>query len=377
MEKWIESRKHLHKYPELSGKEKNTAEYIIKHLEKLDVKVLASNFSQYSILASVEGTGDGPSILFRCELDALPIKEKNNFEYVSQLPDVSHKCGHDGHMTIMLALADKLVQRKENFSNVYFLFQSAEETGEGAKSILESNKLKEYEIDYVFALHNVPGYKMGEVLFKENAFTPRVESVRISLTGETSHAGQPETGVNPTRAIVELIKFFDRVHQPNQSKSNYFVSAPIFIDMGSESYGTTAGAATLGYTIRSFDINYFDEVKSDFRQLMKEIENTENLKIETEWIEPFESVENDAQATQFIQKAAQELNAPHQELKTPFDWGEDFGILTHEYKGAMFGLGAGTETVDLHHSAYDFPDVLIEKGSEMFYQIVKEINDTK
>ena len=151
-------RHHLHKYPEVSGEEKNTSIFIAEKLNELGVPKIHQNFAEHSILAEIDFNVPGKTLLFRAELDALPIEEINTFSHRSKFQNTSHKCGHDGHMTILFGLAEKLLEQKEEFSGkVLLLFQSSEETGKGAKNILKSNILNQFEIDFAFSLHNVPG----------------------------------------------------------------------------------------------------------------------------------------------------------------------------------------------------------------------------
>src|SRR5690606_35881140 len=104
--------------------------------------------------------GNEPTILIRCELDALPIKETNDFEYRSVERNISHKCGHDGHMAIVAGLAAVLGKNRPKKGRVVLLFQPAEENGAGAVQVLKDKKFKKITPDYVFALHNLPGYPL-------------------------------------------------------------------------------------------------------------------------------------------------------------------------------------------------------------------------
>ena len=138
--------------------------------------------------------------MIRCELDALPIQEANSLPYQSQHPGVSHKCGHDGHMTIVAALAPWLQQQTFAAGSVILLFQTAEETGKGAKSMLDDVKMEGIQPDYVFALHNIPGLPLHEIAVVAGQFSATVQSVAFQLYGQQSHAAEPENGKNPAWA---------------------------------------------------------------------------------------------------------------------------------------------------------------------------------
>lgn len=367
-------RKYLHQHPEISGEEASTAKYIVDRLQEIGIKKIHQGFSQHSILAEINGSEKGKTILFRCELDALPIQEENDFDYASNSNGVSHKCGHDGHMTIMLGLAKTLVENQPEQGNFLILFQSAEETGKGAKAVLDSKFLEQFTIDHAVALHNVPGYPLSSVICKEGVFTPSVESINIELIGRTSHAGEPDKGVNPSKAISEIINFFNSLHQPEMDKANYFVVAPIHIQMGEEAYGTSAGHANIGYTIRSTDFEFFKTQKTRIENKIKEIASDQNLSCELNWLEAFSANINNKEVVDTIKKSCEKLDIEYINRQTPFDWGEDFGLFTQLYKGGMFGLGSGENSHNLHDNRYDFPDEIIPKAIQLFQELTKQFS---
>ena len=186
-------RKHLHQNPELSGFEFNTAQTIAEFLKKYTPNELLENLGDGTgIIAVYRPTKEvKQTIMFRCELDALPIQEINEFEHKSGTPEVSHKCGHDGHMTVMCSLAKKLSEQKMEHTKVLLLFQPAEENGEGAVAIYNDPRFKELNPDMVFALHNLPGYDHHDIVVKNHTFTCAVNSIIIKLHGRTAHAGEP------------------------------------------------------------------------------------------------------------------------------------------------------------------------------------------
>ena len=134
----IHLRHYLHTHPELSGEEIQTSKFVVKQLEKMGVSKIHTGFSQHSIVAEIDGKETGKTLLFRCELDALPIQEANDFAHKSVHSGVSHKCGHDGHTATMLAFAQKLLEKPLKHGKILLFFQSAEETGAGAKAAIES-----------------------------------------------------------------------------------------------------------------------------------------------------------------------------------------------------------------------------------------------
>ncbi len=364
----------MHAHPELSGRELKTSQFIADYLQDLGIRTISRNIADHSLLAEISGKAEGPAILFRCELDALPIEEASGADYRSQNPGISHACGHDGHMTIMLGFIRQMVKKPPDKGRVLFLFQSAEETGQGAEAVLHSGFLNNYSVEYAFSLHNMPGYNRGDVICKAGNFTPSVESITIELSGKTSHAGEPDHGINPATTIAEIITFFKSLQKTDRQRPDYFVVTPVQVKMGEEAFGTSAGDALIRYTFRSWDSETLDKMKKKIEKGVHEIVNRERgLTIHFSWSEPFRTNRNHPDAVAIIRKAAAANRLNFIELTEPLPWGEDFGLFTEKYRGAMFGMGAGKEWPALHNPDYNFPDDLTEPGGKMFVSIVEEI----
>ena len=169
-------RKELHKNPEVSGKEVQTAKRIISFLENYPPDEMITEVGTTGILAIYKGKTVGKTVLFRCELDALPIDEINTFDHRSLVNGVSHKCGHDGHMAILCGLATELHFKRPETGTVILLFQPAEEDGTGAEKVFNDLKFI-YNPDFAFALHNIPGYKTNQIVVKNNTFSCAVNSL--------------------------------------------------------------------------------------------------------------------------------------------------------------------------------------------------------
>jgi amidohydrolase len=369
----IQLRQELHKHPEVSGNESKTAQRILDFLSKYKPNQVITNLGGVGILAIYKGKEDGKSVLFRCELDALPIQEINSFDYKSIYEGVSHKCGHDGHMAILCGMAKSLYENPLEKGTVILLFQPAEEDGNGAKRVLNDSNFDAIKPDFAFALHNLPGFKKHQIVIKENTFTCAVNSMIIQLNGKTSHAGEPENGINPSLAIAEIIQVFNSKIKTDVSSKNYCLITPIHINMGEKAYGVSAGYGEIHFTVRSNSNAQMRIIESNLEENVNEIASKFNLKTKIDWTESFQANENNSEALNYIRKAALVKNLEILEKELPFTFGEDFGIFTQHFKGAMLGLGSGENTPSLHNPDYDFPDEIIQTGMQLFHQITKEI----
>jgi len=365
-------RKELHKFPEVSEKEYETKKRIqafLKEHTSCDVLPVAKT----GLLAIFDGNKEGKTVMLRADIDALPIQEINSFEHKSVNEGVSHKCGHDGHTAILLGVAKLLTEKPLHKGKIVLLFQPSEENGRGAQSVLEDSSFKELNIDYAFALHNLPGFTKQEIVVKKNEFTSNVKSVVITLEGKTAHAAEPEKGFNPANAIAKILHFIKQETKNTPEDSDFFLATPVHITMGEKAYGVSAGYGEVHLTLRSWSTSLMNEKQQKIEQLLQKLEEKEKLNINTSWFEEFYANKNDKEAVDYIKKAATKQKLSINEITTPFKWGEDFGLFTQQFKGAIFGLGAGKDTPALHNPDYDFPDEVTVTGAQLFYNILKEV----
>ncbi|APG61389.1 amidohydrolase [Christiangramia salexigens] len=366
-------RKELHANPELSGNEINTARRIKDFISLHSNAEIIDNIGGNGLAAVFEFSKNGPQIMIRCELDALPIQEKNDFKHRSCIDGISHKCGHDGHMSIVAGLIFWLRAQTFDKGQVVLLFQPAEETGKGAHQMLTDKKFDRFSPDFVFALHNLPGKPLNSVILKKEFFSATVKSMFVKFTGKEAHASEPENGNNPALAISKLIAEFSKLNTPEPSSPEFSILTPVHFKMGDRSYGISPASAELHYTIRAWSNPVMEELMHKIKTLIAEIADAHKLKQETDWFEYFPEVKNDAGCNEIIEKAANKNGLKLLKEDIPFRFGEDFGWYSKNYPAAMFGLGAGENSPALHHADYDFPDEILESGINMFQTMIEDI----
>jgi amidohydrolase len=368
----VDFRKESHANPEISEHEFNTQKRIVSFL-KSHTNVSVSEIGKTGVLATLDTGIPGPVVMIRGDIDALPIQEVNTFLHRSKTDGVSHKCGHDGHTSILLGLAMKLSVEPLKKGKALLLFQPAEENGMGAQAVLADKQFQNLGIDYVFALHNLPGVPKHEIVVKEKEFTSNVKSIIIKLNGKTAHAAEPEQGYNPAMAMAEILHFADKHTYNHPESTEFFLMTPVYANLGEKAYGISAGYGEVHITIRSWSTNLM-QAKCDLLVDFIEQKCTEQkLTPEVSWVEEFYANINHPDAVDVVRKSAEMnqlkvVNAFH-----PFRWGEDFGLFTQKFKGAMFGLGAGENTPALHNPDYDYPDDITPTGINMFYNILQQI----
>ncbi|PCE62567.1 amidohydrolase [Sediminicola luteus] len=363
-------RRVLHQHPELSGEEKQTAQRVKAFLLAHSQPKIIEGIGGHGLAAVYQMEKEGPTVLVRCELDALPITEANTFSHRSQHDGVSHKCGHDGHMAILCGLAIALTQNPLTCGKVVLLFQPAEENGQGAHAVLQDPKFNDIAPDFCLALHNLPGYALGSVLVKEAGFTASVVSLALHLEGKIAHASEPHHGINPAEAISDIITFFKHKEVADPSQAAFALATPIHINLGQLAYGVAAGKAKVHYTLRTWSDANLQALKQEFESYVTQLAAKKALQFQLNWLEYFPGVQNNTQLVHKLQSTCQEQGISIKTLEHALRFGEDFGWFSKKFPSLLFGLGSGENCPALHHSDYDFPDELIEKGIQLFYGLL-------
>ena len=369
-------RHQLHEHPQTAGCEVFAHDMIVRHLQGLHPSKVYTHVGGYGVIAvweserlKVKGercadASDAshlPTVAFRADTDALPI---------------GHRCGHDGHTTILLRLAE-LVDRQVCCNgiathNTLLLWQPAEETGTGSRAVLDTGILQQYNIKAIYGLHNLPGYPLGTVVLCPHTFAAASTGVVYRLDGRETHASTPEMGINPGLAVSEIIDRFNGFNgagAPAEHYSGEFrQSTLICVRVGQPAFGTSAGHGEVMFTLRAFTNNAMERLLADANSTVDEIASRHGLTVTRTLVEPFHATENDEECVSALMRKCVSAEVK----KEPFRWSEDFAEYLLEFKGAMFGIGSGEQQPELHHPDYDFPDALIEPAAQFFFRLAVE-----
>lgn len=369
----VSFRQLLHSQPELSGQEVNTAMAVEYFLQSTAPNQVIRQLGGNGLAFIYDSGQPGPRISFRCELDALPIRETNHWAHRSTNEGVSHKCGHDGHMSIMAGLGLWLQQNPPPRGQVMLLFQPAEETGEGAAAVVADKRWESIKPDWLFGLHNVPGYPEGLILQKEGSFCAGSKGVLVKLEGISSHAAEPEKGINPSQALAGImIELQTLAGRENLWKQKVLLTT-VYASLGEKAFGTSAGNAEFGATLRAYNQEDLRNLSRLTEEIIEKHSKKHRLNHQLSYHETFPPTENDQQANAYVRNAARKAGLRQEELKEPFRWSEDFSWYQNSCRTAFFGLGAGENQSPLHHPDYDFPDTIISPGLQLFSQIIEEL----
>ena len=345
----------------------------MEYLDKWDIKY-ETNFYNNAIIATIGNNKTNKKIGFRADMDALPLVEKNNYEYKSKNEGIMHACGHDAHMTILLGLAKTLKNHEENLNGeVKLIFQPAEEaspTG-GAQGILESGKIG--DLDYIFGLHMWPFIKGGTFGILSGPIMASSDHFYINIRGESSHAAKPHLGI-------DSILIGSQVLQEIQSivSRNIDVLSPAVITVGKITGGTRynilANFCQLEGTVRTFNEDVRDYIEEKLGLILKSKEIEHGCKCELIYKRGYPVVVNDKEATDLIKSVAissfeEKVVDDICEISTI---AEDFSYYLKKYKGSFIWFGVDGNHEPLHSDTFDIDEENIWMGSYLFAKVAEK-----
>lgn len=351
LEKIKEVRKKLHNTPEISGAEEKTKDIIKSFLsENTDLYIRDYNGG---IIALYESDKMAECIALRADFDAV------------SLPDgtAAHLCGHDGHTAALLGVA-LMIDEIKPARDVLLIFQPAEETGKGAKAMLEV--LNKYNVSEVYGIHNLPGSEFGQVYTSTDTFACASCGMTFKIKGRPAHAAYPESGASPLRAISELLNAIDESQIPDDRFSKGTFATLIGINAGQKAFGTSAEMAEVWVTVRSRTDKDFRRIKEYLEYVVKKACDRDGLTYSVEIQDEFPATVNDKECAEKVVKCCN-----GRLFAEPMRWSEDFGhYINGKYtKGAFIGIGAGN-CPDLHTKDYEYPDDLLENHIKTYINLL-------
>lgn len=364
-------RHDLHQHPEVSGDERQTSQRIVKELQALGADCIYETLGGHGVAAEFNSGNSGPTVMFRCELDGLPIREISEVPHRSRVSGKGHLCGHDGHIAGLIGVAMGL-QVRPSRGRVILLFQPAEETGAGAEAVMNDPRWFEIQPDYAFAYHNVPGLPLGEIGVRSGPSNCASRGLKIKLEGKSSHAAAPEDGLSPAPALSQLILKLPQLSHGAIGDHDFSLVTLTHVNLGEPTFGISPADGELRVTLRSMTDERMERLMVDACALVDEYARDLNPKLS--WHDVFLSVSNDTIANTIVTNAARRQESKFCELEKPFRWSEDFGRIGRgDTKSSLIYIGAGEKHPQLHNPDYDFPDALTPIASRLFLEIADQI----
>jgi N-acetyldiaminopimelate deacetylase len=364
----VEMRHELHKNPEISFKEFKTTELIIDSIKSLKGSEAFKIHKPYRTGLLVEyKTNENPFILFRADIDALPIKEENEIKFRST-NNFMHACGHDVHTSILYAfIEDTLKERPDQ--NLLFLFQPAEESGGGAMKFYETGIFERFEIKNAFALHVTDEYPYGTIASTPGVLFASALELDIEFTGESSHVAFPQEGKNAFNAMRMFLDAGDKLHRD--------LSDPFIFGIGKITAGfvrnIAPGSAKLEGSIRGLSRDKVLEFSESLKRILEGIKEMTGVDYTFSKGAHYPEVRVDKE---LYNKMATELNQNYKFIDCGYKMtGEDFGFFSGKYPSFMFWLGTSEgERYGLHNPKFLPPDKTIDLGKNIFKDILQIVS---
>jgi hippurate hydrolase len=364
-------RRHLHRNPELGFDCHATAAFVTERLRAFGVDEIHGGIATSGVVAIIGGSGPGPTIGLRADMDALPITEATGAAHASAVPGRMHACGHDGHTAMLLGAAKYLCETRRFAGRVALVFQPAEEDGGGGEVMVREGIMERFGIGQVYALHNAPGLPEGMIATVPGPFLAAVDTASVTLRGRGGHGAMPHETVDPIIAAVGMIGALQTIASRNTPAAEAFVLSVTQVNAGTAS-NIIPETARFVATIRSFAPAVRDLAEARFRALVAGHAAAYGVEAEVDYERGYPPTVNDPDCTDFAVSVASEIaGAGLVDAEARREMGaEDFSYMLAARPGAYVFLGAGPGA-GLHHPAFDFNDKVAPVGASYLARLVE------
>ena len=370
-------RQELHSIPEIGLEEYETSKYIKSKLSEFNIE-FKDGYANTGIVARVKGSrGESDkSIGLRADFDALPMPEKNQFEYKSTNEGMMHACGHDGHTSMLLGAAKYLSENNDFDGSVYFIFQPGEEGFAGGQKMIQDGMFDDFKIDEVYALHNWPELPIGSIGVNSGPMMAAVDEFDIVVKGRGGHAAIPQLAIDPVVIASQIVLAVQTIVSRSTDPVDKALISITKIN-GGTAYNVIDDSVKLGGTVRTFK----PETRSFYEKKLKEISagiakaNGAEAEVDFHLTNKYPPTINSKKESEFAANVAKKVFGDSQVVTDidPSMGGEDFSYLLEKKPGAYLYIGQGDDNhkAHLHTTKYDFNDSLLPIGVNYWVELVK------
>jgi len=373
LKKW---RRYLHRYPELSFNEFETAKYIEEELKKIKVDKIIRP-TETSVVASLNGGLPGKTIAVRADIDALPILEKNDHDFISTNKGVMHACGHDGHTAILLGLAKILTKHKEDLpGTIKFVFQHGEENYPGgARAIVETGCLE--DADMVIGTHLWSPFEVDTVGFCSDVAMAGIHKFFININGKGGHAGLPHQSIDSISVASQVYDSLQHMVARTVDSTESIVISVTRFNAGGEKLNVIPEQAQLAGTVRYLSESEVKTIPKKMQTIVRGICEANSATYDFEYTHGYKPVVNNHVVTDILKKTAEKL-FPEQVMNIkPIMGGDDFGVLSEKIPGCYFFVGIGNHDKGIifphHHPKFDMDEKGLINALKIFAQGILDL----
>jgi amidohydrolase len=361
----IDFRREFHRHPEIALQEFETAKRIAEILKGLGIETRMLVQGR-GVLGRLKGRSPGKTVALRADTDALPVREELKVPYQSQTPGAMHACGHDAHMAMLLGAAMILGERrKDPKGEIVFIFQPAEETGEGAKQMIEEGALD--GVDGIFALHVSSILDSGTVGCHAGPIMAAGDFFDVTITGKGGHGGLPHLAVDPIVIAAQAISTLQTVVSREMDPVESAVISICKMKAGEKAYNIIPDSAAFGGTIRSLTPEWREYLPKRMREILDGIVRGMRGTYEFNLMERFPLTVNDVRMTDHVRKVAEDILGKEKvfDIK-PLMGSEDVSYYLQQVPGSFFFLGTRNAEKGIvhphHHPCFDIDEEALSTG---------------
>lgn len=346
LDKIITIRREIHKNPELGFEEFKTSNLIKKSLESMGINDI-EEMATTGLVAIIDSGKSGKTLALRSELDALPIDEDTDLAFKSTIKNKMHACGHDVHSANLLGVGFILNELKEEFSGkVKLIFQPAEETGAGAKYMVEEGALENPKVDAIFGLHTVPE-DLGNISYGFGEQTAYTDFFQIEIKGKSSHSARPQEGIDAILVGSNIVTSINSIISKFVSP---FDNATITIGTfeGGKSENIIADRVKLSGMIRATSLESKNVIKDRIEKIVTNQCLAMGAEASINFIDGYPAVINDEDFTKYFAQIAEDFSNNYYdrkinlyEVKNPILAAEDFGFYSNLIPACYISIGGG------------------------------------
>lgn len=376
----VQTRRYLHKNPEVSFKEYDTTDYIIHELKKIGLK--AERPLETGCVAVIKGKPSDRVIALRADIDALEMEEEGEAkkEFFSERPGAAHCCGHDAHTANLLGAANIINDlRDELEGTIVLVFQPGEETLPGGGRLLtETGYLQELGVQEIYGLHMNPDYSPGKVALREGPIMARPDEFEIGITGRGGHAASPHTTVDPIVVMAQIITQFQTIVSRSIDPAEPAVVTVGRVRAGS-TYNVIPEKAEMIGTVRTFSRDTANRISDQMKRILEGAAASTGITFTFSFNEGYPAVVNDPECTRKLVRISEKLMGADSvtEMEKPLMAGEDFSFYQQQFPGAFFMLGSGSDKADSkwswHHPRYNIDEDAFLTGSALMAGIALRV----
>ncbi len=371
MQAW---RHDIHRHPELAFEENRTADKVAELLQGFGLEVHRS-IGNTGVVGLLKKGSSERAIGLRADMDALKILEQNTFDYRSVHEGKMHACGHDGHTAMLLGAAQYLAEHGHFDGIVVFIFQPAEEHGDGAKAMIEDGLFERFPVDAVYAIHNFPSLATGKFAVRAGSMMAAEDNFEITINGVGCHAAMPHLGRDPIVIGSEIVTAMQTlVSRTLDPIDNAVVSFTEFITDGTVNVVPTQ--VILKGDTRSLTTAVQDHIETTMERIVSGICAAHGAQYEFSYRRNFVPTVNTAAEAEIAARVAGSLVGAKNVVgdSRPVMASEDFGYMLQARPGAYLLLGNGEEGIggcSLHNPDYDFNDEILTIGADFWVALVE------